>query len=338
VLQLKNATPFAALVMPLPDADGVDTLFTVVKATFTIGEQLTPADEQVPVTLASEHHGDPAASSLRAASDVSLTKPGTDVLLVGSAWAPNGRPTWQMDVSLRVGALAKTVRVCGDRVWDSGSGGATVAWVEPFVRMPLVWERAFGGTDHTDKGPVADRRNPVGAGFRVDGGAKPLAGLPLPNVEDPLAPLTSWKDRPTPAGFAPIAPHWEPRVSYAGTYDDAWQANRAPFLPRDFNPRFFHVAPPGLTAPTYLVGGEPVDVRGATQSGALRFALPAVRMRATYHVDSATEVRWANLDTVTIEPDEQRVVLVWRASLTCDKKLLRVRKIVAEAIDWRHGA
>src|SRR5919108_183167 len=87
-------------------------------------------------------------------------------------------------------------------------------------RKPLVWERAFGGTDVTPKGPTAEPRNPVGAGFRAPDGQKPLAGMPLPNLEDPFAPISSWKDRPAPACFAPIAENWQPRLSYAGTYDD----------------------------------------------------------------------------------------------------------------------
>ena len=71
--------------------------------------------------------------------------------------------------------------------------------------MPLVWERAFGGVDTTERGPAVDARNPVGVGFRVRGGAKALAGMPLPNVEDVNALITSPDDAPEPAGFAPIA-------------------------------------------------------------------------------------------------------------------------------------
>ena len=212
MLQLKNSTPFKAQIMLLPNRGGIDTLYTVVKGTFTLGESLGLAEEQVPVTLADEYHGDPTASSIRAASDVSIGKPSTDVVINGSAWAPGGNPTWQMDVSASVGPVAKSIRVFADRVWDVGSGVATISWVAPFVRMPLVWERAFGGTDVTDKGAVMEPRNPAGAGFRASDGTKPLAGLPLPNVEDPRALISGPGDSPAPAGFAPIAPNWEPRA------------------------------------------------------------------------------------------------------------------------------
>jgi hypothetical protein len=332
MLQLNNSTPFEVAIMVLPDREGIDTLFTVVKGTFTLTDRPTFADEQVPVTLADAYHGEPGASSLRAASDVCLGKPGTDVLLAGSAWAPDGRPTWQIDVGVAVGPVSKTVRVFGDRVWDSGPAGTTVNWVTPFVQMPLVWERAYGGGDIVDGQPRAEPRNPVGQGFRTSSSSRSLAGLPLPNLEDPHALITSWKDTPPPACFAPLAPNWQPRLSYAGTYDDAWQSRRAPYLPTDFDPRFFQLAPAGLVTPSYLQGGEPVDVRGATPSGWLRFYLPVVKPTVAVALNSRDQERPVALDTVIIEPDAGRLVLVWRAAFPCDKAALKVAQVTTTLV------
>jgi hypothetical protein len=331
MLQLENRTPFAANLLLLPDTDAVDTLFAVIRGTFRIGasadESPTLDAEQTPVALADAHYGDPASTSIRVPSDVCLGKPGTDVVLIGTAWAFGEKPTWQMDAALTVGPVTKTLRVLGDRVWNSSAGGAVLEWVAPFVRMPIVWERAFGGSDETDKGPTTEPRNPVGVGFRARHGAKPLHGLSLPNIEDPGAPITSWKDAPPPAGFAPVAPNWQPRVSYAGTYDSAWLENRAPFLPLDFDARFFHVAPAGLVTPTHLRGGEVVELRGVTPSGLLRFLLPAPRLGVTYRLDRCAQERPAALDTIVLEPDLARVTMVWRAALRCDKQSLRVRAV-----------
>jgi hypothetical protein len=332
MLQFRNRTPFEGTILLLPDADGVDSVYAVVKATFRLGETLSVAEAQVPVVVAPLHYAEPATTSIRIPGDVSLQKPATDVVLVGSAWAPGGRPTWQMDVSLACGPVGKTLRVSGDRVWRSGAAGTSVSWVEPFERMPLVWERAFGGTDETEKGPVAEPRNPVGRGFRARDSVKALDGMPLPNVEDPGVPITGWRDAPPPAGFAPVAAHWQPRASYAGTYDAAWEKNRAPYLPADFDARFFQVAPAGLVAPGYLTGGELVDLRGVTPTGTLRFLLPTVRLRVTYRLDSGEEQRTPVLDTVVLEPDANRMMLVWRSVLATDKKSLKVREVEA-AVD-----
>jgi hypothetical protein len=329
MLQFSNKTPFSGTIFLSADPAGIDTAYTVVRGTFVLTERLAPADDQVPVSLKDEYHGEPATSSIKRPSDAALMKPGTDVVLLGHAHAPQEKPTWQMDVSLAVGPVAKTVRVSADRVWESGAAGAAVAWVEPFVRMPLVWERAYGGNDETEHGPSADPRNPVGRGFRARTGSKPLAGLALPNLEDPASLVTSPKDAPAPAGFAPIAAHWEPRKAYAGTYDEAWQARRAPYLPADFDPRFFQIAAPGLTAVPHLQGGEPVEVLGATPSGSLRFQLPRVRVNVTYLLDNSPTLQPASLDTVIVEPDVLRLTLVWRAALACDKKALRINAIEA---------
>src|SRR5437763_15597642 len=100
--------------------------------------------------------------------------------------------------------------------------------------MPLVYERAFGGADLPHKKQSAwgfEARNPVGRGLVSNPGREDLAEVPLPNVEDPSALITRYQDRPAPAGFGFIAPGWEPRKKYAGTYDDAWLSGRCPLLP-----------------------------------------------------------------------------------------------------------
>lgn len=332
MLQFQNTTPFAGTVALTPDVDGTDSLWTIVKGTFSLSAEVTVAEKQVPIALADAFQGEPARTSLKSAADVALTKPGTDVLLLGTACAPGGRAVGQMDVSLAVGPVQKTVRVFGDRVWKSGLLGARLSPPEPFERMPLVWERAFGGSDVVEGDPPlvqAEDRNPVGAGFRVEGGKKALDGLRLPNLEDPRRLISSWKDRPAPAAFGPLAAHWEPRRTYAGTYDEAWQKRRAPYLPKDFDPRFFQVAPPGQVAPGHLKGGERVEVVGALPSGPLTFCLPEVVVEVAYRLDGTDQLRQANLDTVVIEPDEARLVLVWRSVLACDKKALRVSRIRA---------
>ena len=122
-----------------------------------------------------------------------------------------------------------------------------------------------------------------------------------------------------------------PRRKYAGTYDDAWQRRRAPYLPADFDPRFFQLAPPEQVAPGYLVGGETVEVVGATAEGVLRFSLPRYAVEVTYLVDGSPQSRPAHLDTVLVQPDLRRVLLTWRAALAADKRVLRVEEIRVDA-------
>ena len=328
MLQFENHTDFAGTIFASPDPDGIDTLFTVIKGTFDIGADLARAEEQVDIVMADEHHADVATSSVSAPSDLSLVKPATDVLLLGHAWTPGGKPGYYADVSLQAGPLIRQVRAFGDRIW-SGLTGSTASTPEPFTRMPLVWERAFGGMDEGRDGPAADARNPVGSGFRAPHSRIPIDGQRLPNLEDPADPITSPRQTPVPACFAPIAAHWYPRRAFAGTYDEAWQESRAPYLPLDFDPRFFQCAAPGLTAGSWFQGGELIDIRGATPDGWLQFALPMLAVHVTYRVSGSDQRRPANLDTVIIEPDSGRLILVWPAALACDKSLLKVERVTA---------
>jgi hypothetical protein len=330
MLQFRNETGLAGTIFASPDPDGIDSLYTVVKGTFVVGDRVLPAEQQVPVALAAEHHGDPAASSIRVPADTSLVKPATDVLLLGTAYAPGGRSALYTDVSLAVGPLHRIVRVFGDRRWRIDGVSHAISEPEPFQAMPLVWERAYGGMDVEAGQPTAEIRNPVGRGFRAEKGESPLDNLELPNLEDPYDPITSWKQRPVPVSFAPVCAHWEPRRSLAGTYDEQWQQGRAPYLPQDFDPRFFQLAPAGLIADGYLSGGEVVTVRGATPGGYLTFQLPKLQVLVAYVLNGSREQRPANLDTVIIEPDAMRVILVWRAVLACDKQLLRVSEVHAD--------
>src|SRR2546426_7073437 len=170
MLQFKNGTPFQGTIYLVPDAEGIDPLFAVVKPTLPLGERLSLAEKQLPVTLTDQYRGEPGQSSIKTPSDMSLTKPAADVLLLGTAYAPRGRPTTQMDVSLTAGSIRKTVRVFGDRVWERAGVVHSISRPEPFETMPLVWERAYGGMDHKGTDRRAEARNPVGTGYRAKDG------------------------------------------------------------------------------------------------------------------------------------------------------------------------
>jgi hypothetical protein len=326
VLQLRNDSPFAASLGRFPDPDGIDTVFAVVKGTFTMSTSAI-VDEQPPVVAGPEHHGDPETGSLKAAPELGLAKPSTDVLVHGHAYARQGRPTPALDVSVQVGPVACAIRAYGDRVWRDSAVGYVASEPEPFTMMPLVWERAFGGADEVDGVRYEEPRNPSGVGFRKKGGSSPIDGSPLPNLERIGSPMTSWTDTPPPAGLGPVSPHWEPRRSYAGTYDDAWQRQRAPYLPTDFDPRFLQCAPIDLIAPTYLTGGEPVVLEGLSGDGPQRFTLPRASLDVAFVLDGTAHPRPALLDTVILDSDRQWVSLVWRAAFPADKRALRVSEV-----------
>jgi hypothetical protein len=86
-------------------------------------------------------------------------------------------------------------------------------------------------------------------------------------------------------------------------------------LPEDFDPRFNSCSAPGLCSPTHLAGTEQVFVEGASRQGALRFDLPGLKPQSAVRCRQREEDVPLLLDTVIVEPDEARLVMVWRGIL-----------------------
>jgi hypothetical protein len=326
--QLDNRTPFAAERGWVRDRDGTEIWLVAVKATFDVLPDGTTqvSKEQPPVLRLPEHYGEPGKSSVKYDADLVLTKKTTDVIVVGHAYAPVGRVVTHADVGFRVGPVQKVLRVFGDRQWKAIGMSAP----EPFQKMPIVYERAYGGADAASKTPDSDWewRNPVGTGFAVSN--RSATGLAVPNVEDPNHLIGSWSDRPAPAGFGAIASHWQPRVGYAGTYDEHWMKTRQPLLAEDLDDRYFQCAPADQQAPQWLRGGEPVVLLKLTPGGDLRFTLPKVYLGfETRFYDGSREIhKRRQLHTVILEPDFPRVSLVWHTALPCHFKVQKLEDTI----------
>ena len=122
-----------------------------------------------------------------------------------------------------------------------------------------------------------------------------------------------------PAGFGPIPPHWQPRLRYAGTYDEAWQRDRYPLYPTDLDDRFFLCSPedqrPNRVPPRRGVGGtaQP-DAGRATRASRCPGWHSASRRSSAAATGCSTA---GQLHTVILEPDVPRVILVWRTELPC---------------------
>lgn len=281
----QHDTPFVASSTVLPDRDGREELILLFKATYDISSQggVTPANEQDPIVHADRHHGDAGSTSIAWAAEATPALPtGTDVFLVADAVAP-AAGTKELDVSFRVGSIHKRARVSGTRAWHPGAlGSAAHTGPEPFDRIPLRYEHAFGGLDQSaDDAANWDReaKNPVGRGFRAARTKRAWEQTLLPNIEDPADPVKHPDGRYTPVGFGPIGRHWEPRIRYVGTYDESWLSERMPLLPDDFDDRFHHAAPPDQILAGYVQGGEAVEVVGC-DTDPIVFSLPELAAAA----------------------------------------------------------
>ncbi len=271
--------------------------------------------------------------TLRYEGQGAFARPGTDVYLNGSAWAPGGVATTAMDVAMMVGGVRQYARVFGDRIWVRSVSEVVPSDPTNFRRIPLRWERAFGGGNVEAGGRGFEPRNPAGVGLYESMGA--ATDRPLPNIEDPRGLLSRLGARVRPVGFGATGRHWLPRASFAGTYDEAWKRERAPLWPDDLDERFFMAAAPELCAAPHLGGGEPVVLQGMHPAGEIRFSLPTLRLSCKSVFRSGATRTTMSLDAVILEPDLARFTMVYRAILTLGRAGAEHRYSVVRALeDW----
>lgn len=323
-LQVRNATAFSCQSMALMAKNGATVLRIVVKGSFDIlaDGSTTVSARQRSVIMEDEYWGEPGTSSIRYESDIILGKPGADLVVNGQAYAPDGVPATQMQVTLAYeGHLTKHLSVCGDRFWHRGFAGWGLSSPKPFRCMPVVYDRAFGGCD--DKACEPRNRSGIGLATRQ---AMSMGDFPAPNIELQDQRVSSLSDRPQPAGLGVVARHWEPRSRYAGTYDEQWLCNQYPLLPDDFNDCFFHsVAPDQWIKPPQ--GGETITVHGMTPDGLLRFSLPPCRLPITLRYRDGPQHSMMQVETVLVEPDERQVVITWGATADIHADPFRLAEI-----------
>ena len=80
----------------------------------------------------------------------------------------------------------------------------------------------------------------------------------------------------------------------------------------------------------YLQGGEPVKAIGVAPDGPISFTLPALPLIARGSDAGATQRPAVNLETLLLEPDQNRACLTWRAAVPCDRQALKVERIIVD--------
>ncbi len=338
---LVNRTAYAADRGWIRDRHGAEIWIVAVKATYDISADgtLRPSAEQVPVFGGPMK--DEASSELLYETDLGPAKSGTDVILIGNAHSPTGAPVTELPVAFRIGSLARTAMVYGDRVWRQGFVGNSPGRPEPFVRMPLTYSRAFGGDDPTDAKATG---NLIGRGI-----LRPQDGqFEMPNLEDFHQRLGNPAERPPVAGFGPVPDHWPWRLRHAGTYDAHWFDHVRPLLPQDVDERSWRIAPPAQQLSSPLRGGEGVVMLNLTRPGfcprsRLQFELPRLSLGfETRFYDGSMEQSRSAIHTVILEPEGPRISVVHHMSLPCHPKVnLLDRTIITEKrrpLDSLHAA
>jgi hypothetical protein len=325
-MELLNATKMQADYTLGFEADGRELLIVAVKGTFEIpppGREAQLAEVQEPLVSADVFTCEPGRSAILYEVDFAHRKPACDVLLNGSAYAPGGKPVERTTVSLQVDSLSKSFEVVGNRRWLAGSLSLAESHPEDFTVMPISYDNAFGGVAAVDGDPDKLRwypTNHAGVGYHEHLSAKAVDGKPLPNTQESGKSITRPNGSYKPMAFGAIGRSWQPRARWAGTYDQPWLDNRAPFWPDDFHYRYFQAAPEDQQIP-HPKGGEEVTLKNLSPRGLEQFRLPQLPMPVLFVMARGDDfVTRGVLDTILFEPDASRFILTWRVAhpLRCD--------------------
>jgi hypothetical protein len=283
-------------------------MFAVVcKATFRLEPgQVAPIVEQEPVFAEESFYDGNPEGSLDRPNDLVPFKPRVDVVLVGSAFAPQRKPARSLVTRLVVGELDKSVEVYGGRtVAPDGSVREGMRW----LAMPLRYERAGGGPDTP---------NPVG--MRPEGDAfNPLA---LPHLVPPGFFSTDPSEPIPPTGYGPIAASWPPRRDKLGARASSWNDREwhKDALGDDFDFAYFQIAPREQQIEALRSDERIVLENMHPEHPRLVTSLPGVEPRAFVDMPgSAPQLLSLKADTLLIDTDRGIVTVTWRGQLQLQK-------------------
>ncbi|MEI6313470.1 MAG: DUF2169 domain-containing protein [Syntrophus sp. (in: bacteria)] len=246
--------------------------------------------------------------------DMAMPKPKGEFLVWGRCFAPEGRPITATQVHVQVGPIKKNLYIFGNRYWKRTVLGTTITDPEPFMEMPIVYERAFGGKDFN--------KNPLGRGMDPMILSSGKEVRPLPNIEAPRNIIGSPGDRPRPAGFGPLDFSWPQRSRNLGTYDKKWLQERWPFYPDDLDWICFNAAPEDQQMEAFFFGNERFVVGNMHKKKPLiESRLPNLRHRLFMNrlKDKGkhegekvfSEIR-THIDTIWLFPNAERGVVIHR--------------------------
>jgi hypothetical protein len=329
---IRSSTRFPSQFTMGMDATGREYLSLVIKATYDFpapGGTPIRAKVQRPLIMADEFSGAPGFSAPLWETDFAFRKARCDVIAQGAAYASGGKPAERVRVGLRVGDWVKQFDVVGPRQWRTLGPSITATRPFPFTRLAFGYDTAFGGPDRGwegDKPPVF-AENPFGLGFAAARSGSRIDGLDLPLTEAPDDPVTSPFGAHRAMALGPIARVTPQRARFAGTYDDNWKDNIFPFLPPDFDERYYqcapqdqHIAPP---AP-----GTPVVIIGMTPQGREEFRLPDTNLPVLVFRgrELALDIT-LRPDTLAFDCEARQFTLAWR----CEAPIRRIITEFSEA-------
>ncbi|CAN7396381.1 DUF2169 family type VI secretion system accessory protein [Acidovorax sp. LjRoot117] len=321
------------------DDHGYERATLMLKATYALpkpGDTVRIADDLVPWFYSDMPVDETGLGGVAYEADISYEKLHPEFLVVGTAHAPEGKPTERFPFAVSVGKQTKSMVATGARTWQSGLVSGKASAIEPIVSLPASYTKGFGGADPGKVESDPDRwceTNLAGTGYCDNPASRKADGLRLPQLEPMTARFREPCRQFASLGMGPVARNWMPRAPLAGTYDDVWRTTRWPRLPHDFDPLYFQSAAQDQWL-TELVSGQPVALLNMTAASSLfgselRFNLPALDYFAAVHPRRGKSTRLQlRPDTLILEPDAGRFSIIARTQYPLNEGLHELKAVV----------
>ena len=311
-MQLDNITPIPAAATVLRGPSQHRMLAVTAKATFSFADGPPKIEQDSPEPLRGVDT--PTSLGLLPADTTPRLDAAFEVLCLGCAQARTGDKVRQQVVTLTVGSTTRQLVVSGDRRWRVGLGSTEISRPEAFEKMPLTWDRAFGGhcdvyLDAASPLEVSHPLNRIGRGFDplpfADALQRKLrlpTGWPqfrqerqLPNVERPDQLVGAWRDAPEPAGWSTI-PHHLGMAQLSAMRDE----------PCTLQTLAYRAHPDWVGERPELGAG--ISMTGLTSEGHTAFSLPQLRI----FVDLAEGTCELVPQMLVLLPEQRRLSLLFR--------------------------
>ncbi|APX11590.1 DUF2169 family type VI secretion system accessory protein [Tateyamaria omphalii] len=323
-----NTTPFSGLGFEQWHRDGATMAVVVARGRYVVQpDGSLDAADRPELILSDVFEGGPQDSDMLVASDLVPFKPATDVTYLGAIHA--AEPSDAILAGIQIGDHVAVLRAVGERSWICDKDTWHLTQPDPIQQADLTYCHASGGRHIGDPDGQVDARNPIGPGVISLDHTPTDAQIPAPRIDSEHVPVTEdlshW---PAPQGFGPMPPWWRSRQQFAGTYDEEWQANQHPRLPKDFDYRFYNCAPPALIQPGFLTGDEVIQTVGLRRGAArLDIQLPGLQPWARFHFRDGRDVEaLLSLDGVHLDVrgETTQLDLTWRAWMAICPSFYRI--------------
>lgn len=315
-----------------PGYSGLSATF-FLKATFKLRHNDLPLPwEKGPDLISGDLMiDDDESKGLGYASDFAPYKPQADFSAIGTAYPPR-EDAGDFLVSMKVGNHIRQIKVCGEGGEIQTIGGISQRKSKKATPTRLSWDNASGGSDV----PL-----------------NPLGQWKMPLLKEPRHPANN----PGPSGimpavFAPFPTSSPVRTAKTGTYHEDWISSRWPWLPENFDYTYYNAPDQRQWIGGYLLGDEEITFENMHPSiPVYKSRLPGLRARCFV----SRVINWEAglpkereqraflevsmvLDTLWVDMDEQKLILVWRGSTPCTSLKMHDLEYLVPTIEPLNGS